>query len=46
VRATQATISRDIQELGLIRSGKGYRNSTSLVRELVLPGLIGPHTAT
>ena len=36
VRATQATISRDIQELGLIRSGKGYRNSASLVSELVL----------
>jgi transcriptional regulator of arginine metabolism len=36
VRATQATISRDIQELGLIRSGKGYRNSAALVRELVL----------
>ena len=36
VRATQATISRDIQELGLIRSGGGYRSSASLVRELVL----------
>jgi transcriptional regulator of arginine metabolism len=36
VRATQATISRDIQELGLFRSGAGYRSSTALVRELVL----------
>jgi transcriptional regulator of arginine metabolism len=36
VRATQATISRDIQELGLVRSGAGYRSSTALVRELVL----------
>jgi transcriptional regulator of arginine metabolism len=36
VRATQATISRDIQELGLVRSGGGYRSSTALVRELVL----------
>jgi transcriptional regulator of arginine metabolism len=36
MRATQATISRDIQELGLVRSGAGYRSSTSLVRELVL----------
>jgi transcriptional regulator of arginine metabolism len=36
VRATQATISRDIQELGLVRSGSGYRSSTALVRELVL----------
>ena len=34
--ATQATVSRDIQELGLVRSGAGYRSSTSLVRELVL----------
>jgi transcriptional regulator of arginine metabolism len=45
VRATQATISRDIQELGLIRSGKGYRNSTSLVRELVLSIEIVEHLA-
>jgi transcriptional regulator of arginine metabolism len=36
VRATQATISRDIQELGLVRSGSGYRSSTALIRELVL----------
>jgi len=36
MRATQATISRDIQELGLVRSGAGYRSSTALVRELVL----------
>ena len=36
VRATQATISRDIQELGLVRSGSGYRSSAGLVRELVL----------
>ena len=36
VRVTQATISRDIQELGLVRSGAGYRSSAALVRELVL----------
>ena len=36
MRATQATISRDIQELGLVRSGAGYRSSAALVRELVL----------
>jgi transcriptional regulator of arginine metabolism len=36
MRTTQATISRDIQELGLVRSGAGYRSSTALVRELVL----------
>ncbi len=36
MRATQATISRDIQELGLVRSGSGYRSSAALVRELVL----------
>jgi transcriptional regulator of arginine metabolism len=36
MHATQATISRDIQELGLVRSGAGYRSSASLVRELVL----------
>ena len=36
MRTTQATISRDIQELGLVRSGEGYRSSASLVRELVL----------
>ena len=34
--ATQATISRDIQELGLVRSGAGYRTSAALVSELVL----------
>jgi transcriptional regulator of arginine metabolism len=36
LRATQATISRDIQELGLVRSVLGYRSSAALVRELVL----------
>ena len=36
MHATQATISRDIQELGLVRSGSGYRRSGDLVRELVL----------
>ncbi len=36
MRATQATISRDIQELGLVRAGSGYRSSAGLVRELVL----------
>jgi transcriptional regulator of arginine metabolism len=36
MRATQATISRDIQELGLVRAGNGYRSSAALVRELVL----------
>ena len=36
MRATQATISRDIQELGLVRSGAGYRSSAALVSELVL----------
>ena len=36
MRATQATISRDIQELGLVRSGAGYRRSAPLGRELVL----------
>jgi transcriptional regulator of arginine metabolism len=35
LRATQATISRDIQELGLVRSGAGYRIAAALVRELV-----------
>ena len=34
VRVTQATISRDIQELGLVRAGSGYRSSAALVREL------------
>ena len=33
---TQATISRDIQELGLVRAGRGYRSAAALVRELVL----------
>jgi len=33
MRTTQATISRDIQELGLVRSGAGYRSSAGLVRE-------------
>jgi transcriptional regulator of arginine metabolism len=36
MQTTQATISRDIQELGLVRSGRGYRSSAELVRELVL----------
>ena len=36
MRATQATISRDIQELGLVRSGAGYHGTASLVRELVM----------
>lgn len=36
MRATQATISRDIQELGLVRSVAGYRSSAAMVRELVL----------
>jgi transcriptional regulator of arginine metabolism len=36
LRATQATISRDIHELGLVRSGRGYRSAAALVRELVL----------
>ena len=35
--ATQATVSRDIQELGLVRTGEGYAIGTpSLVSELVL----------
>src|SRR5205809_8021967 len=36
VRATQATISRDIQELGLVRSGAGYRSSTPRARDMLL----------
>jgi transcriptional regulator of arginine metabolism len=36
VRATQATISRDIQELRLVRSGGGYRSSAGLFDELVM----------
>jgi len=36
LRVTQATISRDIHELGLLRSGEGYRTNFGLVRELVL----------
>jgi transcriptional regulator of arginine metabolism len=36
LRATQATVSRDIQALGLVRSGAGYRSAAALVRELVL----------
>ncbi len=36
LHATQATISRDVQELGLVRSGGGYRSSAALVNELVL----------
>jgi len=36
--ATQATVSRDIQELGLIRTGEGYRVGAplSVVSELIL----------
>ena len=36
--ATQATVSRDIHELGLVRTGAGYRSGTpvSAVSELVL----------
>ena len=35
---TQATVSRDIQELGLVRTGSGYRVGTPvpIVQELVL----------
>jgi transcriptional regulator of arginine metabolism len=36
LRATQATISRDIQELRLVRSGGAYHSTAALVRELVL----------
>jgi len=36
-QATQATVSRDIHELGLVRSAAGYRRTAALVRELVLP---------
>jgi transcriptional regulator of arginine metabolism len=36
LHATQATVSRDIQELGLVRSGSGYRSSAALVNELVI----------
>jgi transcriptional regulator of arginine metabolism len=36
LHATQATISRDIQELKLVRSNGGYRTSAALARELVL----------
>ena len=36
VRATQATVSRDIQELGLVRTGGAYRSANVLARELVL----------
>ena len=36
MRTTQATISRDIHELGLVRSGGGYRSNAALVSELVL----------
>jgi transcriptional regulator of arginine metabolism len=38
-QATQATISRDIQELGLVRTGAGYRQGpppAALAPELVL----------
>jgi transcriptional regulator of arginine metabolism len=36
--ATQATVSRDVQELGLVRTGGGYRPAepVSAVRELVV----------
>ena len=38
ISATQATVSRDIQELGLVRTGDGYATggAPSLVSELVL----------
>lgn len=36
LNVTQATISRDIHELGLVRSGDGYRSTAAMVRELVL----------
>jgi transcriptional regulator of arginine metabolism len=38
LETTQATVSRDIQELGLVRSASGYRIGTplSVVHELVL----------
>ncbi len=36
LQVTQATISRDIHELGLVRSGDGYRSTAAMVRELVL----------
>ena len=37
-QATQATVSRDIQDLGLVRTGSGYRvgERVSVTRELVL----------
>lgn len=36
VRVTQATVSRDIHELGLVRSGEGYRSNAAPVGEHVL----------
>jgi transcriptional regulator of arginine metabolism len=38
ISATQATVSRDIQELGLVRTGSGYRigSPVSVASELVL----------
>jgi len=45
LRATQATVSRDIQELGLVRSGAGYRIAAALVRELVLSVELVPPVA-
>jgi transcriptional regulator of arginine metabolism len=38
LETTQATVSRDVQELGLVRSASGYRIGTplSVVHELVL----------
>ncbi|HKF77641.1 MAG TPA: arginine repressor [Candidatus Dormibacteraeota bacterium] len=38
ISATQATVSRDVQELGLVRTGSGYRIGTpvSVASELVL----------
>jgi len=35
-RTTQATVSRDIQELGLVRTGAGYREAASIASQLVL----------
>ena len=37
ISATQATVSRDIQELGLLRTGDGYRVGAPLT---VVSGLV------
>lgn len=40
LRVTQATLSRDLQELRLIKTSEGYRNSTTLPQEAaVVPPL-------